>query len=150
VAIFMSVFDVHINWAPVAGEVTASTYHPGKFLNAMEDKTSEENERKVIVIRTGSGLPVIVKLVAGLVARRIVCPLEPGDVLEKGDKIGLIRFGSRVEMLLPSQSQLHVHAGMRVRGGESIVATLPPGLPAGFSELKQTDQETAEDVIEQP
>lgn len=150
VAIFMSVFDVHINWAPIAGQVTAATYHPGKFINAMEDKCGEENERKVLVLRAHNGFPVVVKLVAGLIARRIVCPLEPGDKLNKGDKIGLIRFGSRVELLLPSGCQLHVSAGQRVRGGESVVATLPPGVPAGFSELKQSDEETATDVIMQP
>ncbi|MGI8905623.1 MAG: phosphatidylserine decarboxylase family protein [Candidatus Sumerlaeaceae bacterium] len=150
IAVFMSVFDVHVNWAPCAGEVTAATHHQGKFLNAMEDKCGEENERKVIVMRTPAGLPVVVKLVAGLVARRIVCPLERGDVLQKGDKIGLIRFGSRVEMLLPAACQLHVHAGQRVRGGESVVATLPPGLPTGFSELSRSDEQTARDVIEQP
>jgi phosphatidylserine decarboxylase len=150
VAIFMWVLDVHLNGAPIASEVTAATYHPGKFINAMEDKCGEENERKVLVLRTKTGLPVVVKLVAGLIARRIVCPLEPGDVLAKGEKIGLIRFGSRVELLLPSSCQLHVTAGQRVRGGESIIATLPPGLPEGFSELKHSDELTARDVIEQP
>ena len=150
IAIFMNVFDVHINWAPCAGEVTATTYYPGKFLNAMEDKCAEENERKVIAMRAHNGLTVIVKLVAGLVARRIVCPLEAGDVLKKGDKIGLIRFGSRVELLLPASCQLHVHVGQRVRGGESVVATLPPGVPSGFSELKQGDEQIARDTIEQP
>jgi phosphatidylserine decarboxylase len=150
IAIFMSVFDVHVNWAPCAGEVTAATHYAGKFLNAMEDKCCEENERKILVIRSANGLPVTVKLVAGLIARRIVCPLETGDSVQKGEKMGLIRFGSRVELLLPASSQLHVSAGMRVRGGESVVATLPSGVPTGFAELKRTDTQTPRQLPVQP
>lgn len=124
IAIFMSVFDVHINWAPCAGKVVAATHHAGCFINAMEDKCAEENERKVIVIETATGHQMIVKLVAGLVARRIVCPLDAGDELKLGEKIGLIRFGSRVEILLPTSAELLVRPGMVVRGGETVVARL--------------------------
>jgi len=125
IAVFLSVFDVHVNWAPCAGRVVSSVHYPGKFLNAMSDKSAEENERKIIKMVTPDGQTVIVKLVAGLIARRIVCPIDAEDVLEKGEKIGLIRFGSRCEMLLPAESALHVRPGMSVRGGETLVATMP-------------------------
>jgi len=122
IAIFMSLFNVHINWAPCDGRVERVEYFPGLFLNAMDDKASEENERKVVFLRTQRDEPVVVKLVAGLIARRIVCPLEPGDVVEKGETIGLIRFGSRVELLLPSDCKLLVQKGMSVKGRETIMA----------------------------
>lgn len=144
IAIFMSVFDCHINWAPCPGVVTASKYYPGCFINAMEDKCAEENERKVITMRTPGNHTVVVKLVAGLIARRIVCPIDVGDELQRGEKIGLIRFGSRVELLLPADSQLHVRPGMMVRGGETVVATLPGEQGSGFSELKTSDEQVAE------
>ena len=127
IAIFMNVFNCHVNWSPVAGRVIKAVHYPGKFLNAMSDKCAEENERKILQIVTPSDHLVEVKLVAGLVARRIVCPVEKGDELQQGEKVGLIRFGSRVEILLPSDSALHVRPGMIIRGGETIVATLPEG-----------------------
>jgi phosphatidylserine decarboxylase len=125
IAVFMSVFDCHINWAPVGGRVVSAVHHAGCFMNAMHDKCAEENERKVIVMETDSGHHVEVKLIAGLVARRIVCPLEAGDVIKQGEKIGLIRFGSRVEVLLPAESALHVRPGMMIKGSETLIATLP-------------------------
>jgi len=125
IAIFMSVFDCHINWSPVAGKVLKATHHTGCFINAMHDKCAEENERKIIVMQTDSGHRVEVKLVAGLVARRIVSPIAASDELKQGEKIGLIRFGSRVEILVPAESALHVRPGMMIRGAETIVATLP-------------------------
>lgn len=125
IAIFMNVFNCHINWAPVAGRVLAANYCPGKFMNAHHDKCGDENERKVLAMETESGHRVEVKLIAGLIARRIVCPVDSGDTLKQGEKIGLIRFGSRVEVLVPAQSSLHVRPGMMVRGGETIIATLP-------------------------
>lgn len=125
IAIFMSVFDCHINWAPVSGKVLDATHYQGCFINAMHDKCADENERKVIALETDTGHRVEVKLVAGLVARRIVSPVATGDTLVQGEKIGLIRFGSRVEILLPADSALHVRPGMMIRGGETVVATLP-------------------------
>ncbi len=124
IAIFMNVFNVHVNWAPVSGAVTRAAHHCGSFLNAMSDKCADENERKVLALRMADGTPVVVKLVAGLIARRIVCPLEAGDNVRRGDKIGLIRFGSRVEVLLPASSALRVQSGEFVRGGRTILATL--------------------------
>lgn len=125
IAVFMSVFDCHINWSPVTGRILKAEHHAGLFLNAMHDKCADENERKVLEIETDSGHKVIIKLVAGLVARRIVCPLEAGDEISQGEKIGLIRFGSRVEVLLPAESTLHVRPGMMIRGSETLIATLP-------------------------
>ena len=125
IAIFMSVFNCHINWTPVAGRVIKADHFPGLFLNAMHDKSAAENERKVLVLEAEGGQRVEVKLIAGLIARRIVCPVAQGDVLKQGEKVGLIRFGSRVEILVPADSQLHVRPGMMIRGGETLVATLP-------------------------
>jgi phosphatidylserine decarboxylase len=125
IAIFMSVFECHINWSPVNGKVLQAAHYPGKFINAMHDKCADENERKVIVLETDDGHRVEVKLVAGLIARRIVCPIDAGDTLTQGEKIGLIRFGSRVEILVPANSALHVRPGMMIRGAETVVATLP-------------------------
>jgi len=125
IAVFMSVFDCHINWAPVAGKVISATHIPGCFMNAMHDKCAEENERKIIIMETPEGHRVEVKLIAGLVARRIVSPIEAGDELQQGEKIGLIRFGSRVEILLPADSALHVRPDMMIKGSETLIATLP-------------------------
>lgn len=124
VGIFMNLFNCHINWAPYSGTVFAADYFPGRFLNAMEDKCGDENERKVIQMSDFSGRTILVKLVAGLIARRIVSPISVGDRLEKGEKIGLIRFGSRVEVWLPADSSLEVGIGQHVRGGETIIASL--------------------------
>lgn len=125
IAVFMSLFNVHINWSPCEAEVLEASHYPGRFLNAMEDKCSEENERKVLKMRSACNqAPLVVKLVAGLVARRIVCPVQGGDRLGRGEKIGLIRFGSRVEVLLPANSVLQVSLGMHVRGGQTILALL--------------------------
>lgn len=125
IAIFMSVFDCHVNWSPVSGRVLHAVHHSGRFINAMHDKCADENERKVIAMQTDTGHHVVVKLVAGLIARRIVCPIAEGDVLAQGEKIGLIRFGSRVEILVPADSALHVRPGMMIKGSETVVATLP-------------------------
>lgn len=136
IAVFMSVFDCHINWAPVSGKIISAVHHPGLFMNAMHDKCADENERKVIVLQTDDGHRVEVKLIAGLVARRIVCPLEAGDEIRQGDKIGLIRFGSRVEVLLPAESALHVRPGMMIKGSETLIATLPDTVSAAASTSK--------------
>jgi phosphatidylserine decarboxylase len=125
IAIFMNVFNVHVNWAPHAGIVEYAEHFAGKFLNAMENKSCDENERKILRIRSHAGHLLVVKLVAGLIARRIVSPIAEGDRLEAGEKIGLIRFGSRVEVLVPVESRLQVNYGMMVRGGETVVAILP-------------------------
>jgi phosphatidylserine decarboxylase len=124
IAVFMNLFNCHMNWAPYSGSVEAASHHCGRFLNAMEDKCAEENERKILLLRSPDNILIQVKLVAGLVARRIVCPLEKGDRVDRGDKIGLIRFGSRVETILPANAVLRVRVGEMVKGGETVIAEL--------------------------
>jgi phosphatidylserine decarboxylase len=124
-AIFMNVFNVHLNRIPVDGTVTRVTYFPGAFLNASFDKASEHNERNLVEIRTGTGLSVIMVQVAGLIARRILCYAEAGDSFSAGTIFGLIRFGSRVDLDLPVGSILTVRLGELVKGGETVLGTLP-------------------------
>lgn len=124
VSIFMSVFDVHINRAPIGGAVRRVVYIPGKFLNADLDKASEENERQHILIERSDGLAIGFTQIAGLVARRIVPFVKPGDLLAVGQRVGLIRFGSRVDVYLPAGTQPRVLLGQRVVAGETILAEL--------------------------
>ena len=123
-SIFMSVFDVHINRAPVAGIVRRVVYVPGKFLNADLDKASEENERQHILIERTDGLKIGFTQIAGLVARRIVPFVKPGDMVAKGQRVGLIRFGSRVDVYLPAGTDAKVLMGQRIVAGETILAEL--------------------------
>jgi phosphatidylserine decarboxylase len=122
VSIFMSVFDVHINRAPVAGEIKRVVYIPGKFLNADLDKASEDNERQHILVDGRNGLRVGFTQIAGLVARRIVPWVKPGDLVGVGQRVGLIRFGSRVDVYLPVGTEPQVILGQRTMAGETIVA----------------------------
>jgi len=125
VSVFMSVFDVHVNRAPVSGKVVAVRYNPGKFFAADADKASMENEQNAVVLETPEGLQVSYVQIAGLIARRIVCTVAEGDGVERGQRVGMIRFGSRVDILLPASATLRVGKGDRVRAGESIVGVLP-------------------------
>jgi len=125
VSVFMSVFDVHVNRAPVSGKVVSIRYHPGKFLAANVEKASLANEQNGVLLETPDGHRVAYVQIAGLIARRIVCDLVPGDVVRAGQRVGLIRFGSRVDILLPASASLSVRAGDRVRAGESVVGVLP-------------------------
>ena len=122
VSIFMSVFDVHINRAPVAGTIRRVVYIPGKFLNADLDKASEENERQHILIDQAGGLAVGFTQIAGLIARRIVPFVKPGDMLAAGQRVGLIRFGSRVDVYLPAGTEPQVLVGQRTIAGETVLA----------------------------
>jgi phosphatidylserine decarboxylase len=124
VSIFLSVFDVHINRAPVAGRITRSIYVPGSFLNAAADKASEENERRGIVIDTGGGSEIAMVQIAGLIARRIVTFVNEGDSVGVGQRVGLIRFGSRVDLYLPPGQGALVAVGQRAVGGETVMADL--------------------------
>jgi phosphatidylserine decarboxylase len=124
ISIFLSVFDVHINRAPIAGRIVRSLYVPGAFLNAALDKASEENERRAIVIETPSGVTIAVVQIAGLVARRIVTFLGEGDSVGIGERFGLIRFGSRVDTYLPPGTTALVNVGQRAVGGETVLADL--------------------------
>lgn len=122
VCIFMNVFDVHVNRMPVAGTVERLKYHPGKFLNASLDKASEDNERMALDIRGAEGGQWSVVQIAGLIARRIVCRVEPGDALGRGERFGMIKFGSRVDLYLPDAYDIDVRVGERVLAGQTIIA----------------------------
>jgi phosphatidylserine decarboxylase len=123
ISIFMNIFDCHINRAPVSGKISKLVYKPGLFLNADLDKASENNERSGIVIETASG-PFAVVQIAGLIARRIVCFVREGETIGVGDRIGLIRFGSRVDVYMPEGSHLVVGIGQRATAGETVLADL--------------------------
>ncbi len=130
VSVFMSVFNCHVNRAPIAGTVTAVAYRPGKFLNASLDKASEDNERNAIAIRMEDGRQIAVVQIAGLVARRIMCWVEPGQPLRTGERFGLIRFGSRLDVYLPEGVQPQVALGQTMIAGESIIALIGQDAPA--------------------
>jgi phosphatidylserine decarboxylase len=122
VSIFMSVFDVHINRAPITGVIRRIAYVPGKFVNADLDKASEDNERQHFLIEGSGGLRIGVTQIAGLVARRILSFVREGDVVESGQRIGLIRFGSRVDVYLPAGTSPKVLLGQRAIAGETVLA----------------------------
>jgi phosphatidylserine decarboxylase len=124
ISTFLSLFDVHINRAPVAGRITRSIYVPGSFLNAARDKASEENERRAIVITSTAGVEVAVVQIAGLIARRIVTLVGEGEGVGVGQRLGLIRFGSRVDVYLPPGRGALVCIGQRAVGGETVLADL--------------------------
>ena len=127
VSIFLSVFDVHVQRIPAGGTISAVAYRPGKFLSADLDKASEVNERNSLMIDSVAG-PLVVTQIAGLIARRIVCQVGPGDEVRAGHTYGLIRFGSRVDTYLPAGSTVNVLLGQRTVGGETVLASLP-GVP---------------------
>jgi len=122
ISIFMSVFDVHINRSPIPGTVRRVVYVPGKFMNADLDKASEENERQHMLVERADGLMIGFTQIAGLVARRIVPFVKPGDTVAKGQRVGLIRFGSRVDVYLPTGTASKVLMGQRIVAGETILA----------------------------
>jgi phosphatidylserine decarboxylase len=124
VSIFMSVFDVHINRAPISGRVRRIAYIPGKFVNADLDKASEDNERQHLLVEGAGGQMIAFTQIAGLVARRILTFVREGDVVEAGQRIGLIRFGSRVDVFLPAGTGPQVLVGQRAIGGETVVAEI--------------------------
>ena len=128
ISIFLSLWDVHINRAPYGGVVQSVVYTPGKFLAAYRQEASLVNEANAITI-AAHGREFMVKQIAGILARRIVCRVRPGDTLEKGQRYGLIRFGSRTDLLLPATAEIAVQVGDVVRGGETVLAFLkePPG-----------------------
>jgi phosphatidylserine decarboxylase len=122
VSIFMNVFDVHVCRSPLAGRVVSVEHTRGSFVSAYRDAASEHNERVVIVVAPPAGPPVRVTLVAGLIARRIVCRVEPGKALAAGERIGIIRFGSRVDVDLPPGAQVEARLRDRVVSGETVLA----------------------------
>lgn len=122
VSVFMSVFNCHVNRAPVAGTVTRIAYRPGKFFNASLDKASSDNERNGLVIRMEDGRDLVTVQIAGLVARRIVSFISEGDRLNGGERFGLIRFGSRLDVYLPEGAKLLVKPGQTMIAGETVIA----------------------------
>ncbi|MEM6495156.1 MAG: phosphatidylserine decarboxylase, partial [Pseudomonadota bacterium] len=124
VSIFLSIFDMHINRAPVAGRITRSVYVPGAFLRASNDQASEDNERRALVIETPSGAEVAVLQIAGMISRRIVTFAGEGDTVGVGQRFGLIRFGSRVDVYLPVNTAPLVSVGQRMIAGETVMADL--------------------------
>ena len=123
-SIFLNVFDVHVNRSPIGGRVKLVEYREGGFMNAMKPESGLTNEQTMIMIE-GDGYQVSLKQIAGLLARRIVCTLKEGDRVERGQRIGLIKFGSRCDVLLPAEAQLKVKTGSRVKGGATVIAVLP-------------------------
>ena len=124
ISIFMSVFNVHVNRIPTAGIVRGIHYYPGKFFSANLDKASEQNERNSIILETEGARLIVVTQIAGLIARRIVCWLKKDDKVSSGQRFGLIRFGSRLDVFLPGDSQVIVHNGQRVKAGQTIIGYL--------------------------
>jgi phosphatidylserine decarboxylase len=122
ISIFLSVFDVHVNRSPVAGVIREIRYQRGKFINAMSAICAEQNEQNVVTVQGDDGQTVIFKQIAGLLARRIVFTPKLGDRLERGQRIGLIKFGSRVDVLLDASARMSVKVGDRVKGGASVLA----------------------------
>ncbi len=126
ISIFLSVFDVHVNRSPIGGVIKAVRYRKGQYLNAMNPDSAQHNERNVVTV-SGQGTEVTFKQIAGLLARRIVFNLSEGDTVERGQRVGLIKFGSRVDVLLPERASLRVKVGQRVKGGSSVLAAMPDG-----------------------
>ena len=124
VSIFMSIYDVHINFFPFDGEVTYYKYHPGKFLLAFKPKSSTDNEHNTIILKDKKGREIMVRQIAGFVARRIVCDLQPGDEAVVGEELGMIRFGSRVDVFLPLDAEVKVKINHRTVGKETVLAKL--------------------------
>jgi phosphatidylserine decarboxylase len=140
ISIFLSVFDVHVNRTPIAGVLGKVRYQKGQYLNAMNPASADRNEQNVVTVH-GEGFEVTFKQIAGLLARRIVFNLAEGDQVERGQRVGLIKFGSRVDVLLPAEAALQVKVGDRVKGGSSVLAAMPEAemayaVPAVKRELK--------------
>jgi phosphatidylserine decarboxylase len=124
ISVFMNVFNVHVNRVPYSGKVQDVIYNKGKFISANMDKASMDNEQNAVILDIGSGKRIMFVQIAGLIARRIVCYLKPGDTVEKGKRMGLIRFGSRVDVYLPARSTLNVRIGDKVVAGETVLGYL--------------------------
>jgi phosphatidylserine decarboxylase len=128
ISIFLSVFDVHVNRSPIAGVIRDVRYRRGKFLNAMGANSAEENEQNIVTVE-GDGRTVIFKQIAGLIARRIVFNFKVGDHVACGERVGLIKFGSRVDVLFDRDAAIQVKSGDRVKGGATVLALLPVAQP---------------------
>jgi phosphatidylserine decarboxylase len=123
ISIFLNVFDVHVNRSPISGVIQDVAYRRGKFLNAMDRASAEDNEQNTVTMQ-GEGMTLVFKQIAGLLARRIVFNHKPGDTLARGQRVGMIKFGSRTDVIFPSPSELAVKTGDRVKGGSTILARI--------------------------
>lgn len=123
ISIFLNIFDVHVNRSPISGAISAVCYQRGKFLMASREKASEHNEQNTVTI-DGTGTRVVFKQIAGVIARRIVFTKKPGDIVRAGERVGLIKFGSRVDVFLGPEWEIQVREGERVKGGSSVLAFL--------------------------
>lgn len=128
-SIFLSVFNVHVNRSPIGGVLREVRYQKGEFLNALNPASAEKNEQNLVVVESDEGYTVSFKQIAGLLARRIVFKPAAGAHLERGQRVGLIKFGSRVDVILPANARLHVKKGDHVQGGSSILANIPAPEP---------------------
>jgi phosphatidylserine decarboxylase len=138
ISIFLSVFDVHVNRSPIGGVLASVRYQKGQYLNAMNPDSADRNEQNIATVR-GEGLEVTFKQIAGLLARRIVFNLREGDTVERGQRVGLIKFGSRVNVIVPAEAVLRVKKGQRVKGGSSVLAAMPEfELSAAVSTAKRS------------
>jgi phosphatidylserine decarboxylase len=124
ISIFLSVFDVHVNRSPIGGKLSRVRYQKGQYLNAMNPASAERNEQNVVTV-SGEGFEVTFKQIAGLLARRIVFDHAEGETLKRGQRVGLIKFGSRVDVVIPAEAALRVKVGERVKGGSSVLAAMP-------------------------
>jgi phosphatidylserine decarboxylase len=124
VSIFMSPFNVHVNRYPISGQVTYSKYHPGLYLVAWHPKSSTENERTTVVIENSAKTPILLRQIAGALARRIVCYPKAGWMVKQGEELGFIKFGSRVDLFLPLNAKIKVNMNQKVKGGQTIIAEL--------------------------
>ena len=124
ISIFMSIYNVHVNWFPMDGEVTYYKYHPGKFLVAFNPKSSTDNEHNTTVVKDNMGREVLFRQIAGFLARRIVCELEAGDKAQAGEEFGMIRFGSRLDVFLPVDAEVKVKIGDKTRGKVTVLGIL--------------------------
>ena len=125
VSIFMSVFNVHVNRMPETGKIAEIHYNKGKFLSANLEKASLDNEQNALIMETGGGKRIMFVQIAGLIARRIVCWVKPGDTLSRGERFGLIMFGSRLDVFMPVEAEAKVKVGDRTKAGETIIGVLP-------------------------
>src|SRR5271170_1197362 len=123
ISIFLSVFDVHVNRSPITGTITVARYQKGKYLNAMNPASAQENEQNIVTVQ-GDGFEVTFKQIAGLLARRIVFVPAVGSAVGRGERVGLIKFGSRVDVVMPGEAELRVKRGDRVKGGASVLAVM--------------------------
>jgi phosphatidylserine decarboxylase len=144
VSIFLSVLDVHVNRVPAAGVIDYVRYTPGQFMAAFHDSASDMNERTEIGMTTAAGHRIAYSQIAGVIARRIVCNLETGQTVTKGERFGMIRFGSRTDLIVPGNWEIAVSLGNHVKGGETVIGYVPPETAPGASSDTPMEDRTVE------